>query len=67
MNVDSVTSGTTSNTSATIDVSGSLEGSNVDLAQGLTNMAVARRAFRADAKAIDTGDRIPQDIVAMVR
>ncbi len=51
----------------TFIVSGSLEGSNVDLTQELTNMVVAQRAFQANAKVITTGDQIMQEIVSMLR
>ena len=51
----------------TFIVSGSLEGSNVDLTQELTNMVVAQRAFQANAKVITTGDQILQEIVSMLR
>jgi len=53
--------------SGTFIISGSLEGSNVDLTQELTNMVVAQRAFQANAKVITTGDQILQEIVSMLR
>ncbi len=48
-------------------VSGTLEGSNVDLTEELTKMVVAQRAFQANARVITTGDQILQELVSMLR
>jgi flagellar hook protein FlgE len=44
---------------------GSLEMSNVDLAQQFTNMIVAQRAFQADSKIITTDDSMLNELVQM--
>ena len=46
---------------------GSLEMSNVDLAQQFTNMIVAQRAFQANSKIITTDDTILDDLIQMKR
>ncbi len=43
--------------------SGSLEGSNVDLAKELTNLIVAERGFQANSKSITTSDEVLQTLV----
>ncbi|HBC95893.1 MAG TPA: flagellar biosynthesis protein FlgE [Clostridium sp.] len=48
-------------------ISGSLEMSNVDLAQQFTDMIVASRAFEANGKIITTDDEILQDLVNLKR
>jgi flagellar hook protein FlgE len=47
--------------------SGSLEMSNVDLAQEFTDMIVAQRGFQANSKVITTSDQMLQDLVDMKR
>jgi flagellar hook-basal body protein len=47
--------------------SGSLELSNVDLAQEFTNLIVAQRAYSANARVITTGDQILQEVVQLKR
>ncbi|MEY8762351.1 MULTISPECIES: flagellar hook-basal body complex protein [Clostridium] len=48
-------------------IQGSLEMSNVDLAQQFTDMIVASRAFEANGKIITTDDEILQDLVNLKR
>lgn len=47
--------------------SGSLELSNVDLAQEFTNMIVAQRAYQANTRVITTADAILQEVVNLKR
>lgn len=47
--------------------SGSLESSNVDLAQQFTDMIVTTRAFEANGKTITNGDEILQTIIGLKR
>jgi flagellar hook protein FlgE len=47
--------------------SGSLEMSNVDLAQEFTNLIIAQRGFQANSKIIATSDEILQDLVNLKR
>lgn len=47
--------------------SGSLELSNVDLAQEFTNMIVAQRAYQANSRVITTADAILQEVVNLKR
>jgi flagellar hook protein FlgE len=47
--------------------SGSLEMSNVDLAQEFTNLIVAQRGFQANSKIISTSDELLQDLVNLKR
>jgi flagellar hook protein FlgE len=44
-------------------LSGTLEMSNVDLAQEFTNLIVAQRGFQANSKVITTSDELLQDLV----
>jgi len=44
---------------------GSLEMSNVDLAQEFTGLIIAQRGFQANSKVITTSDQILQDLVQM--
>ncbi len=44
-------------------LSGSLEMSNVDLAQEFTNLIIAQRGFQANSKVITTSDELLQDLV----
>ncbi len=44
-------------------VGGSLEMSNVDLAQEFTNLIIAQRGFQANSKVITTSDQMLQDLV----
>ncbi|MCU1428415.1 MAG: Flagellar hook protein FlgE [Actinomycetia bacterium] len=46
---------------------GTLEMSNVDLAQEFTNLIVAQRGFQANSKVITASDEILQDLVNMKR
>jgi flagellar hook protein FlgE len=48
-------------------VSGSLEMSNVDLAQELTNLITTQRAYEANSKVITTSDNVLQTLVNLVR
>ena len=47
--------------------SGSLELSNVDLAQEFTNLIVAQRAYQASTRVISTGDQILTELVNLKR
>lgn len=47
--------------------SGSLEMSNVDLAQEFTNLIVAQRGFQANSRVITSSDEILQDLVNLKR
>jgi flagellar hook protein FlgE len=47
--------------------SGSLEMSNVDLAQEFTNMIVAQRGFQANSRVITTTDQLMQELVDIKR
>jgi flagellar hook protein FlgE len=44
---------------------GSLEMSNVDLAQEFTNLIIAQRGFQANSKVITTSDQMLQDLVSL--
>jgi len=44
-------------------VSGSLEGSNVDLSEEFVSMIVAQRGFQANARVITTGDQMMGDLI----
>ncbi len=46
---------------------GSLEMSNVDLAQEFTNMMIAQRGFQANSKVITTSDELLQELVNLKR
>lgn len=48
-------------------VSGSLEMSNVDLAQEFTNMIVTQRGFQANSRIITTSDEMLQELVNLKR
>jgi flagellar hook protein FlgE len=47
--------------------SGTLEMSNVDLAQEFTNLIVAQRGFQANSRVITTSDSILEDLVNLKR
>ena len=47
--------------------SGSLEMSNVDLAQEFTNMIVTQRGFQANARMISTSDEMLTELVNLKR
>jgi flagellar hook protein FlgE len=47
--------------------SGSLEMSNVDLAQEFTNLIIAQRGFQANSKVISTSDELLGDLVNLKR
>ncbi len=46
---------------------GTLELSNVDLAQEFTNLIISQRAFQANSRIITTGDQILNEIVNLIR
>jgi flagellar hook protein FlgE len=46
---------------------GSLEMSNVDLAQEFTNLVVAQRGFQANSRVVSASDEILQDLVNLKR
>lgn len=48
-------------------ISGSLEGSNVDLPTEFANMIVAQRGFQANSRVITTSDEILQEIMQLKR
>lgn len=47
--------------------SGTLEMSNVDLAQEFTNLIVAQRGFQANSKVVSTSDEVLSDLIQMKR
>ena len=47
--------------------SGTLEMSNVDLAQEFTNLVIAQRGFQANSRVITTSDELLQDLVNLKR
>jgi len=47
--------------------SGSLELSNVDLAQEFTNLIMAQRAYQANARVITTADQVLTEVVSLKR
>lgn len=48
-------------------VAGTLEMSNVDLAQEFTNLIISQRGFQANSRVITTSDQILQDLVDLKR
>lgn len=48
-------------------IGGTLEMSNVDLAQEFTNLIVAQRGFQANSRVITTSDELLQDLVQLKR
>jgi len=48
-------------------ISGSLEQSNVDLAQQFVDMIAAQRSFEANSKSITTADQLLSELIAMKR
>lgn len=46
---------------------GTLESSNVDLAEQFTRLVIAQRAFQANARVITSGDQILQELVGILR
>jgi flagellar hook protein FlgE len=48
-------------------MSGSLEGSNVDLAQEFTNLIIAQRGFQATSRVITTSDQVLEELVNLKR
>jgi len=46
---------------------GTLESSNVDLAQQFTNLIVAQRGFQASTRVISASDELLQDLVNIIR
>ncbi|HEX2810208.1 MAG TPA: flagellar hook-basal body complex protein, partial [Kineosporiaceae bacterium] len=46
---------------------GTLEMSNVDLAQEFTNLIIAQRGFQANSRVITTSDQMLQDLVDLKR
>lgn len=46
---------------------GTLEGSNVDLAQQFTNVILAQRGFQSSSRVITAGDQMLQDLVNIIR
>ena len=48
-------------------IGGTLEMSNVDLAQTFTNMITAQRGFQANSRVISTADEMLQDLVNLKR
>ncbi len=53
--------------SAGIIVPGTLEMSNVDIAEEFTNMIITQRAFQANSRVITTSDEILQEVVNLKR
>jgi flagellar hook protein FlgE len=48
-------------------VGGTVEGSNVDLAQEFTNLIIAQRGFQATARVITTSDQVLEELVQLKR
>ncbi|SFN83614.1 flagellar hook protein FlgE [Cohaesibacter marisflavi] len=48
-------------------ISSAIEGSNVDLAEELTNLIVAQRSFSADSKVFQTGSDLLSEVVNLAR
>jgi flagellar hook protein FlgE len=48
-------------------ISGSLEQSNVDLAEQFVRLIAAQRAFQANSKTITTADQLLSELIAMKR
>jgi len=48
-------------------ISGTLEGSNVDLASEFANIIIAQRGFQANTRVISAADQLLQDLVNIVR
>ncbi len=46
---------------------GTLESSNVDLAQQFTNVILAQRGFQSSSRVITAGDQMLQDLVNIIR
>ena len=46
---------------------GTLENSNVDLAQQFTNMIIAQRGFQSSSRVITASDTMLQDLVNIIR
>lgn len=46
---------------------GTLEGSNVDLAQQFTNVILAQRGFQSSSRVVTAGDNMLQDLVNIIR
>lgn len=46
---------------------GTLEGSNVDLAQQFTNVILAQRGFQSSSRVVTAGDQMLQDLVNIIR
>jgi flagellar hook protein FlgE len=51
----------------TVIVPGTLETSNVDLAEQFTRLVIAQRAFQANSRVISTSDEIMQELVTIIR
>ena len=58
---------TASNMASTSITSGSLEGSNVDLAREFTNMITSQRAYQSNARVITTSDEMLTEAVNLKR
>ena len=43
-------------------MSGTIEGSNVDITQELVDLIAAQQSFQANAKALDTSNQVAQTI-----
>jgi flagellar hook protein FlgE len=48
-------------------IGGSLEMSNVDLAQEFTNLIIAQRGFQATSRVITTSDQVLEELVNIKR
>lgn len=47
-------------------MSGTLEGSNVDLSEQFTSLVIAQRAFQANSRVITTSDEVLQELVSLL-
>lgn len=65
--IQSPNSGTPEEITSSDIVAGSLEMSNVDLAEEFTNMITAQRGFQANTRIITTSDEILQELVNLKR
>ena len=66
VNADPIIGQPNSNGRGTVNT-GTLEGSNVDLAQQFTNVIVAQRGFQSSSRVITASDQMLQDLVSIIR
>lgn len=66
-NTGAVTNGFAGEATSSNMLSGTLEGSNVDLSSQFTRLVIAQRAFQANSRVITTGDEVLQELVSLLR